>query len=253
MSPRRPPLAQRTAYIMAGLTLALVSLAAFVSRSESREDFIIRMEAGDFQFNAPDINPPNFNGPDVNGPDIQGPNINAPDITFWDVLWDLFLIALSIGLIVALVMAVRRYGPGSSSDGADERTTRLQRNQPRGSNGDGDRGWGAFEQFCYALLKDPDPSRAIRVAMRYAEGGFGRLDPRRTDQTPNEWMRRVGEGQADLGPDLRILTQSYNSVRFADATARARERDDAVDALRRLARSACGRDAPSAPAAAGQL
>ena len=233
-------MAQRTAYIIAGVVLALVTLSAFVSRSESREDFIIRMEAGDFQFNAPSFNPPGFNGPNINGP-----NIHAPEITFLDVLWNLFLFLLAIGLLVGLIMVIRRYGPGSSGDEIDTRTTRLEQNP----NNDhyaptGEHGWAAFEQFCYQLMQDPDPSRAIRVAMRYAEAGFGRLDPRIADETPNEWHRRIAVASADLGADLRVITQSYNGVRFGDATARSIERDDAVNALRRLARSACGDTPP---------
>ncbi len=238
-------MAQRTAYIIAGIILALVTLSAFVSRNESREDFIIRMEAGDFQFNAPSFNPPDFNGPDINGPNINGPNINAPEITFIDVLWNLFLFLLAIGLVVGLIMVIRRYGPGSGSDEIDTRTTRMEHNP----NNDhysptGEHGWAAFEQFCYQLMQDPDPGRAIRVAMRYAEAGFGGLDPRIADETPNEWHRRIAAANADLGPDLRVITQSYNGVRFGDATARSIERDDAVNALRRLARSACGETPP---------
>ncbi|NNF54507.1 MAG: DUF4129 domain-containing protein [Acidimicrobiales bacterium] len=246
MSTHRPPMAQRTAYLIAAIVLALVTLSAFVSRNESREDFIIRMEAGDFRFNAPSFNPP-----DINGPNINGPNINAPEITFFDVLWNLFLIILAIGLIVGLIMVIRRYGPGSGGDEVDTRTTRLEPN----ANDDhyalsGEHGWAAFEHFCYQLMQDPDPGRAIRVAMRYAEAGFGRLEPRIADETPNEWHRRIAATNADLGPDLRVITQSYNSVRFGDATVRSMERDDAVTALRLLARSACGKTPPDAPNAA---
>ncbi len=244
-------MAQRTAYAIAGIVLALLTLSAFVSRSESREDFIVRMEAGDFRFNAPNFNPPDFNGPNINGPNINGPNINAPEITFVDVLWNLFLILLAIGLVVGLIMVIRRYGPGSGGDEIDTRTTRLEHNPDNDHYAPtGEHGWAAFEQFCYQLMQDPDPGRAIRVSMRYAEAGFGRLDSRIADETPNEWHRRIAAASADLGPDLRVITQSYNGVRFGDAAARSMERDDAVNALRRLARSACGETPPDTPTAA---
>ncbi len=238
-------MAARTAYVLAGLLLVGVFGAAFVSRSESREDFIIRQQAGDIVVDGPELNF-DFDGPDVDGPDVNGPNIDGPELTFWDVLYNLFLVALVIAMVVGLILVVKRFGPGSGDEDVDDRTTRLDSNRHDYGRVEGEEGWAAFERFCYQLLQDPDPSRAVRIVMRYAEAGLGRLDQRIADETPNEWLRRTRSNQHDLAHHLAPIISSYNSVRFGGNGASPAERDQAVNALRTLARAACDRP-PEAP------
>ena len=240
-------MAARTSYLMAGTLLAGVCAAAFVSRNESREDFIIRQRVGDFDINGPRLNAPDFNGPDIDGPEIDGPNIDPPAFDFGEFIVLGLTLLLIVLLIVGLVLVLRRFGPGAP-DAVEERTSRFEeRVDSTGSYGEA--GWAAFERFCYELLQDPDPSRAVRVIMRYAEGGMGRLEPRIADETPNEWLRRTQTDHTDLGHHLGQITSSYNSVRFGDLGASPAERDTAVNALRLMARAACGASAPEAPTA----
>ncbi len=229
-----------------------VGAAAFVSRNESREDFIIRQRVGEFDINGPRLNAPDIDGPNIDGPDVDGPNINAPSFDFGDFLILGLTILLIVLLIVGLVLVLKRFGPGAP-DEVEGRTSRIDTGISS-SGAYGEAGWAAFERFCYELLQDPDPSRAVRVVMRYAEGGMGRLEPRIADETPNEWLRRVGAEHENLAHHLRPITGSYNSVRFGDYGASPAERDDAVNALRLMARAACGSSAPetpNAPTAAG--
>jgi len=237
----------RTAYTLVAVLLLGVSAAAFVSRNESRNDFIIRQQVGDFEIDAPDLNPPDLNGPDIDGPDFQGPNINGPSLSWLDVAYTLLLVLSVIALIVGVILVVRRFGPGRADDGVDARTIRLTDVGHPDTSIAGEEGWAAFERFCYALLQDPDPSRAVRVVMRYAEAGLGRLDSRIADETPNEWLRRVRRKHPDLALDLGPIISSYQSVRFGDNGVSPAERDGAVNALRSLARCACGSIPPASP------
>ncbi len=241
----------RTAYTLAALLLAGVFAAAFVSRHESRNDFIIRQQVGDFDIDAPDLNPPDFNRPDIDGPEIDGPNLAAPNLSWVDVAYTLLLVLLAITLITGFIMILRRFSPGGPDDGVLARTTRLQSETYDQSHIEGEEGWAAFERFCYTLLQDPDTGRAVRVTMRYAEAGLGRLEPRMADETPNEWLRRTRVHQPDLAIELEPVVSSYQSVRFGGAGASPAERDRAVDSLRRLARAACGTSPPGRPAPVG--
>ncbi len=241
----------RTAYTLSASLLAGVFAAAFVSRNESRSDFIIRQRVGEFEIDAPRLNPPNFDGPNINGPDISGPDINGPSLTWIDVAYTVMLVLLVIALIAGLILIIKRFGPGGSDDGVDTRTTAL------GEAGHGypgpneEDGWAAFERFCYALLQDPDTGRAVRVVMRYAETGLGRLEPRMADETPNEWLRRTRAYEPDLALELSSIISSYQSVRFGGTNPSPVERDDSVSSLRRLARAACGTSPPATPDPAG--
>ncbi|MGI9609059.1 MAG: DUF4129 domain-containing protein [Acidimicrobiia bacterium] len=237
----------RTAYALAAVLVLGVSAAAFVSRNESRNDFIIRQQVGNFEVDAPELNPPDLNGPDIDGPDFQGPNINGPSLSWLDVAYTLLLVLSVIALIIGVILVIRRFGPGRADDGVDTRTIRLAGLGHSDSHVAGEEGWAAFERFCYALLQDPEPSRAVRVAMRYAEAGLGRLDSRIADETPNEWLRKVREVQPDLSVDLAPIISSYQSVRFGDNGVSPAERDAAVNSLRRLARNACGAIPPASP------
>lgn len=238
-------MAARTSYALAGTLLFGVFAAAIVSRNESREDFIIRQRVGDFDINGPRLNAPDIDGPDINGPDIDGPNIDAPPFDFGDLLLLGVTLILIVLLIVGLVMLLKRFGPGAP-DAVESRTSRID--EQRSTTGEfGDAGWAAFERFCYELLRDPDPSRAVRVTMRYAEGGMGRLEARIADETPNEWLRRIRASSPDLAHHLEPITSSYSSVRFGDLGASPAERDTAVNALRLMARAACGANAPDLP------
>ncbi len=238
-------MAARTSYAIAGSLVIGVLAAAAVSRNESREDFIIRQRVGDFDIDGPRINAPDINGPDLDGPDFDGPNIDAPTFNFEDFLILGATLLLMVLLIVGLVMLLKRFGPGAP-DAVEGRTSRIEGEQLT-SGEYGDAGWAAFERFCYELMQDPDPSRAVRVTMRYAEGGMGRLEPRVADETPNEWLRRVRADHSDLGHHLAPITSSYSSVRFGDLGASPAERDAAVNALRLMARAACGSSAPDIP------
>jgi hypothetical protein len=237
----------RTGYSLALMLLLAVLAAAFVSRNESRNDFIIRQQAGGFDIDAPDFKPPDLDGPDIDGPDIQGPTINGPSLTWFDVFYTAVLALSIIVLIVGLIMIVKRFGPGGSDDHVDARTSRLAGRDSEGSDPEGEQGWAGFERFCYALLQDPDPSRAVRMVMRYAETGLGRLEARLADETPNEWLRRVRTSNPDLAVDLGPIISSYQSVRFGGSGASPAERDGAVNGLRRVARAACGTAPPSTP------
>ncbi|MFW2383435.1 MAG: DUF4129 domain-containing protein [Acidimicrobiales bacterium] len=241
----------RTAYTLAAVLLLGVLAAAFVSRNESRDDFIIRQQVGDFEIDAPDLNPPDLNGPDIDGPDFRGPNIDGPSLTWLDVAYTLLLVLSVIALVIGVILVVRRFGPGRADDGVDARTIRLSGLGHTDTPVGGEEGWAAFERFCYALLQDPDPSRAVRVVMRYAEAGLGRLTSRIADETPNEWLRRVRQEHPDLAVDLGPIITSYQSVRFGDNGASPAERDGAVNALRTLARRACGTIPPASPDPAG--
>ena len=234
-----------TAYALVGLLLAGVLAAAFVSRNESRQDFILRQQVGDFEFDGPQLNPPEVDGPEIDGPDVNGPDVAAPDFSWVDVAYYLMLVICVVALIAGLIAVLQRFGPGAPDDVA-ARTSRLgpRHNDPAA---EGEHGWAAFERFCYTLLQDPDPSRAVRVAMRYAEAGFGRLQPRIADETPSEWLRRVRADQPQLAPLLGPIVASYQAVRFAGSGASPAERDGAVNGLRQLARAACGDRPPEAP------
>ena len=247
MVSQRRPMTARTAYSLAVLLLFGVLAAAFVSRNESRNDFIIRQQVGDFDIDGPELNPPNFDGPEVNGPEIQGPNVNGPSVEWFDIFYTILLTLSIIALIAGLILIVRRFGPGSSGDDVDARTTRIAGPRHDSARSGGEEGWAAFERFCYALLRDPDPSRAVRVVMRYAESGMGRLASRLADETSNEWLRRIRASDSDLAGDLGAIVTNYQSVRFGGSGASPAERDEAVNALRRLARAACGTAPPATP------
>lgn len=237
----------RTAYSLALLVLVGVLAAAFVSRNESRNDFIIRQQVGDFDIDGPELNPPDFDGPEVNGPEIQGPNVNGPSVEWFDIFYTVLLALSIIALITGLILIAKRFGPGRSGDDVDARTTPMSGSGHDSPRSEGDAGWAAFERFCHALLRDPDPSRAVRVVMRYAEAGLGRLASRMADETPNEWLRRIRASDSDLARDLGAIVSNYQSVRFGGSGASPAERDEVVNALRRLARAACGTAPPATP------
>jgi hypothetical protein len=241
----------RTAYTLAALLLASVFATAFVSRHESRNDFIIRQQVGEFDIDAPDLRPPDIEGPDIDGPEIDGPNLTAPNLSWIDLAYTVILVLLVITLITTVILIAKRFGPGGYGDGAISRTTRLGRDDYDTSHTEGEEGWAAFERFCYALFQDPDTGRAVRVAMRYAEAGLGRLESRMADETPNEWLRRTRVHSHDLALELEPIVSSYQSVRFGGVGASPAERDNAVNSLRRLARLACGTSPPASPAPAG--
>jgi hypothetical protein len=237
----------RTAYSLAVLLLLLVGTAAYASRHESRQDFIIRSEVGGFTFDGPNLANPRIDVPEVDGPDINGPEVDPPPLDWLDVLYTVGLIVVLLAGIAALVLIARRFGPNSSTDDHAERTSSLESGHTTHPIPTGDGGWAAFERFCYELLRDGDPSRAIRVAMRYAESGMGRLPARLADETTNEWLRRVESVHNDLAAPLRRMATSYRGIRFGGSDATPAERDDSVEALRVLARAACGTTPPDAP------
>ncbi len=218
-----------------------------MSRNESRQDFIIRNEVGGFTFDGPSLEAPSITGPAIDGPELDGPDVNPPPLDWLDVLFAVGLVVLLMTGILALVLIARRFGPGGSTDQHAERTSSLEPGLDVAPIAPGDEGWAAFDRFCYELLRDPEPQRAIRVAMRYAESGLGRLPARPADETTNEWLRRVERVQNDLAPPLRRIATSYSGIRFAGSNATPAERDNSVEALRLLARAACGRTPPDAP------
>ncbi len=242
-------MAARTGYALAGLVLLLVGTAAFVSRNESRQDFIIRNEVGGFTFEGPSLETPSITGPDIDGPQLDGPEVNPPPLDWLDVFYTVGLVVLMLAGILALVLIARRFGPGGSTDRHAERTSSLEPGHDINPIPLGDEGWSAFERFCYELLRDPEPQRAIRVAMSYAEAGLGRLPARLADETTNEWLRRVERIQNDLAAPLRRIATSYSGIRFGGSDATPAERDSSVEALRMLARAACGTTPPDTPSA----
>lgn len=240
---------KRTAVLVSVLILGLVGLSAFASSSESREDFLIRQQVAGLQVDGPDVNGPDLVPPDLDPPDVEGPNIDVPTLDLLDVLVMAGLAIFAGLVLLALLTLVRR-----RLTGRHRRTTSATAMQPDpdplSHPSAGDPGWAAFERFLYELLRDPDSARAIRVAMRYAEGGIGRVGPRQADETPNEWVRRTSASQPDLLSPLTELVSPYSRVRFAGRSATPADRDASVNALRTLARKACTGAPPAPPSTA---
>lgn len=243
-------MSRQSALVLSGFLVGLVLVAALVSNSESRSDFLIRLQVGEIAVDGPELDPPVVDGPRIDGPQVDVPEVGGPSLDLLDVLVTIALLLAAGAAAVAIVMVIRRFGPGAAAPADGGRTTVIDAGEDRaGRFPIGEAGWAAFEQFLHALLSDPDPARAIRVAMRYAEGGFGRLDPRQADETPLEWLSRVTVDHEDFEPTLHALISAYSAVRFGDRSAAPAERDLAVAALRALTRMACGRTPPDRPTA----
>jgi hypothetical protein len=95
-------------------------------------------------------------------------------------------------------------------------------------------GWEALDAFLAELLADPDPTRAIRMAVACVEQGMGRLPGRPSERTPQEWLLMVDTTDPPLATRLRPLVDRYCDIRFGNHQASSRERDDAVSELREL-------------------
>lgn len=243
-------MSRQSALVLSGFVLGLVLVAALVSNSESRSDFLIRLEVGEIAVDGPELDPPVVDGPRIEGPQVDVPEVGGPSLDVLDVLVTIGLLLAAAAAVIAVVMVIRRFGPGGAATADGGRTTVLDTDEGRaGPFPNGEAGWAAFEQFLHVLLRDPDPARAIRIAMRYAESGFGRLDARQADETPLEWLSRVAVEHEDLEPTLNSLISAYSAVRFGGRSAAPAERDRAVASLRALARTASGPTPPDHPPA----
>lgn len=236
----------RTATALCILILALVGVSAFVSNSESREDFLIRLQVEELAVDGPDLRGPDVVPPELDPPRVDGPDLDAPALDLLEILVVLGLAVVAVLVLVALVTFLRRL-MASRRGRTRTRTTIETQAPPITPATAGDPGWAAFERFLYELLRDVDPARAIRVAMRYTEAGLGRMEPRNAGETPNEWLRRITAAHPDLLAALTTMVSSYNLVRFAAHQATPADRDTMVHALRTLARSACNQAPPQPP------
>ncbi len=99
--------------------------------------------------------------------------------------------------------------------------------------------WSEFDAYLAHLSSHPDPTTAIRLAHGYVEQGVGTLRPRPRTSTPFEWHATVARNDPALASELWPLTERYARIRFGGYTASSADRDQAVDTLRSLARSAC--------------
>ena len=91
-----------------------------------------------------------------------------------------------------------------------------------------------FEVFLDSLLREPDPSRAIRVGFSVAERGLGGIPSRRQDETPFEWHRRVGEPGQGVSETLGRICDLFARARFAPGGSTEDDRRAMVEALGRL-------------------
>ena len=91
-----------------------------------------------------------------------------------------------------------------------------------------------FEDFLAVLARDPDPTRAIRLAFHTVERGIAGLPTRRADETPFEWHRRVEAVRPDLAEPLAPICDLFALARFAPGQATEDDRSKVIEALRRL-------------------
>jgi hypothetical protein len=86
-----------------------------------------------------------------------------------------------------------------------------------------------------ALESEPDARRAVIAAYRRMELALSEAGrPRRAPESPREYLRRaLGSLEVSAGP-LTTLTGLFERARFSTRRIGPRQRDEAIDALRRI-------------------
>lgn len=175
-----------------------------------------------------------------------GPIDTADPGTFGRILertrglpWRWILLGLGLLALVSVALAVHlhRKRPGDAFD-----LDQLAR-----SDVPDDR----FERFLAGLAADPDPARAVRIGFSVVERGLGGVPPRRDDETPFEWHRRVEADRPGFGPVIGAVCDLFARVRFAPGQATEEDRRTMVESLRRLHHVDRGSGGPAGPAGPG--